>query len=328
MTTPLSARPRLSALTALQEAVELVGRRLFPFRLGTWFTLGFVAFLDSCGRGGFGMQFPGGGGGGGGGGSDSGATGGGPDFGEMRDWFAEYLPIVVVLAVIGLLLVLTLVAIVLWINSRGVFMYLDNLASGRAEVVRPWRQHAHHAWSYFGWNLGLALATFAGVLLLLVPLGWSIYLLVTGGASCGPIGGVVASVLLILLLAVVSSLVGLLLRDFAAPLQLHLGVRCGQALRLAGGLVKANPLPFLAYVVLKMLFSLIAAIVALVVGCFTCCIGFLPVISHTILQPLLYFERAWSLMMLRQAGYDLFAAFGSPPPALPSGPPADGSLIG
>ena len=39
-------------------------------------------------------------------------------------------------------------------------------------------------------------------------------------------------------------------------------------------------------------------------------------ISHTILQPLLYFERAWSLCILRQAGYDLFPAL--PPPAPPA----------
>jgi hypothetical protein len=283
--------------------VELVGRRLFPFRLDRWIALGFVAFLDSCGRGGFGLQFPGGGGGGDG---SSASTSAGSEVSQVRDWIGEHLVLVVVLATVALLLVLTLMAIVLWINSRGVFMYADNVASGRFDVVRPWREHGARAWSYFGWSLGSALVTFAGVLVLLMPVGWFVYLLVTQGESCGPIAGIAVMVLLILLFVVAASLFSVLLRDFAAPLQMRLDIPCGQALGVAWRLVKANPLTFAAYLALKIVFSIVAGIVALLLGCMTCCLGFLPVISHTLLQPLLYFERAWSLLLLRQAGYDLF----------------------
>ncbi|HEV8628907.1 MAG TPA: hypothetical protein VGV61_01220, partial [Thermoanaerobaculia bacterium] len=82
---------------------------------------------------------------------------------------------------------------------------------------------------------------------------------------------------------------------------------CGQALRVAWRLIPPHIGTFVAYVALKIAFIFVAAIVAFVAGCFTCCIGFLPVIAQTILQPFLYFERAWSLFLLRQAGYDLFA---------------------
>jgi hypothetical protein len=315
-----ASRAPLSAIEAAQQAIELVGRRLFPFRLERWLPLGFVAFLDSCGRGGAGIQFPGGGGGGGGGGDAGGvgAGGAGAEMERARDWLLEHLVVIVAIAVVGLLLVLTVMAIVLWINSRGVFMYVDNVATGRFDVKRPWREHAERAWSYFQWSFGLALATFAGVLLLLVPLGFLIWVLIRDGASCAPIGGVIAVVLLIIAFALAMGLVGVLLRDFAAPLQIALDVPAGQALGIAWGLVKAHPLTFLAYLVLKILFAIVTAFTAIAAGCLTCCIGFLPVISHTILQPLLYFERAWSLFILRQAGYDLFPA----PPPLPPGPPA------
>lgn len=306
----------MSVITALQEAVTLVGQRLFPFRLERWFALGFVAFLDSCGRGGGGgAQFPGGGGGGGPSGSSGSGEGGGPDLSAARDWIGEHLAIILAVSVFVLLFVVTLMAIVLWINSRGVFMYLDDVATGRADIVRPWREHGERAWSYFGWSFGGTIVTFLGFLLLLAPIGYSIYLLVTGGASCGPIAGLVAAVVLLIGFLIFMSLFQLLLRNFAAPLQLALDVPCGRALGVAWGLVKTNPLSFLGYLGLKILFGIVAAIVAIVVGCFTCCIGFLPVISHTLLQPLLYFERAWSLLMLRQAGYDLFPA--APPPATP-----------
>ena len=75
--------------------------------------------------------------------------------------------------------------------------------------------------------------------------------------------------------------------------------------------MKGNAGTFVAYVALKIVFGIGAGIVGLLVGCCTCCLGFLPVLSQTILQPLLYFERAWSLCLLRQAGYDLL----SEPPA-------------
>ena len=319
---PVSSRAPLSAVAAAQQAIELTGRRLFPFRLAVWLPLGVVAFLDSCGRGGGGLQFPGGGGGGGGGGGTGAEeTGGGPGLDRARDWFFEHLPIFVAVAVVGLLLILTLMAIVLWINSRGVFMYVDNVATGRFDIVRPWHEHADRAWSYFQWSFGLTLLTFAGVLLLLVPLGFLIYTLIRDGASCLPIGGLIANIVVIIGFALVMGLVGMLLRDFAAPLQIALGVPAGTALGVAWGLVKASPLTFLAYLLLKILVAILTAFAAIAAGCLTCCIGFLPVISHTILQPLLYFERAWSLFILRQAGYDLFPAPPSPPapPAPPDG---------
>jgi hypothetical protein len=85
--------------------------------------------------------------------------------------------------------------------------------------------------------------------------------------------------------------------------------------------VRSSPLTFLAYLLLKIVFAILTAFTAILAGCLTCCIGFLPVISHTILQPLLYFERSWSLFILRQAGYDLFAA--PPAPPTPPAPPAE-----
>jgi hypothetical protein len=40
-------------------------------------------------------------------------------------------------------------------------------------------------------------------------------------------------------------------------------------------------------------------------GCLTCCIGFLPVVMQVLFQPLFYFERSWSLFVLKQLGFDL-----------------------
>jgi hypothetical protein len=302
---PIGVPRSLSAIDAARDAVQLVGRRLFPFRFDRWFALGFVAFLEQCGRGGGGPGFPGGGGGGGG------APGGGgdnlekPDLSAVGDWISAHIGIIVGIAVVVLVFIVGVTAIVLWLNSRGVFMYLDNVATGRADVARPWSEHKQKASSYFAWSFGLSLAALAGVLVLLVPILWLVFSLISGHASGAAIAGLVFVGLFFLFFMTVLGLFSVLLRDFAAPLQMHLGIPCGQALGTAWGVVKGSAGTFVVYLLLKIVFGIGAGILAMLVGCLTCCLGFLPVLSQTILQPLLYFERAWSLCLLRQAGYDL-----------------------
>jgi len=79
-------------------------------------------------------------------------------------------------------------------------------------------------------------------------------------------------------------------------------------MRLLLDLLRAHPGVFVVYVLLKLAFSMVAGIVIAVAACLTCCCALLPVVMQTVLQPLFYFERAWSLFLLRQLGYDLLSA--------------------
>ena len=138
MTTPPPASRGPSPLDAAQQAIDHTRRQLFPFRFERWLILGCVAFLDQCGRrsgiGGF--HAPGPGGWGGGGGPNQG------DASKAVEWLATHAFLVAGVAAAVLAVVIVLAALVLWLNSRGVFMYLDNVASGRADFERPWREHA------------------------------------------------------------------------------------------------------------------------------------------------------------------------------------------
>lgn len=305
---PAPAAPGASAaLDSIGEAIELTRQRLFPARLETWLTLGFVAFLDQCGRTSSGVpNIPAGGGGGGGGGGTSGDALASSLLARAAWPPADWGWVLGVGA--GVLLVVVLVvALVLWLNSRGVFLYLDCVARGRAEVTRPWREHAARADSYFLWSLGLALATLA-VIGLLVGLAIPLVLaLQRDGFRVGPVVGLVALAGGLVGLVVLASLLSLLLRDFVAPLQWRLGLTCGQALPVGLRLVGEQPLAFLVYVLVKLAFALLVGLLAVLAGCLTCCLGFLPVVSQTLLQPLFYFERAWSLLLLRRLGHDVFA---------------------
>jgi len=290
------------------EAIEHTKRNLFPFRFERWLALGFVAFLDQCGRGGGGANFrvPGPGTWGG---SGSGSGSGAPDTSVVTEWLGNHLALVVGIAALVLALIVALTALVVWINSRGAFMYIDNVATGRADVVRPWREHADRAHSLFAWRFVIGIATLIGIAILA-----GLTAILVFAYAKGRLAGVVALAvgLLVLLpiflvILVAFGFVSVALRDFVAPLQWRLGVTCGEAGRVLWPLVKAHPSSFAVYVGLKIAFTFTAVIVTLAAGCLTCCCGFLPVVSQTLLQPLFYFERAWSLVFLRQLGHDVFA---------------------
>ena len=310
MTTAAPATPRPSALDAAQQAVDHTRRQLFPFRFERWLVLGCVAFLDQCGRhngplGGLRVPGPGGWGGWGGAGPPDQA-----DVSRAVEWLATHAFIVATVAAAVLAAVIAFSAVILWLNSRGVFMYLDNVARGRADFERPWREHAAHAASYFAWSFGLALATLLGILVLAVAAVLAVVALVSGPPGSGLTAGVGLAGILVLFLALIvaASLASLALRDFVAPLQVRAGVGARYAIRLLAALVRTHPGVFAVYVLLKIAFAIGAGIVVMVAACLTCCCALLPVVMQTALQPLFYFERAWSLFLLRQLGYDLVTA--------------------
>jgi hypothetical protein len=290
----------VSVVDAAHEALGLTRRQLFPLRPSRWLTLGFVAFLDQCGRGtGFG----------GGGVPGAPAAEGGVDPRPLLRWaVANPVPAALVGAA-ALAAAVALIALILWVNSRGSFVYADLVATGRAEVARPWGAHRAAARSYFVLRFALVGLTIVGLAAMAVALGVVALALATlSRARPGYLLIGFGLLFLMLLFAIVMSLLSVLLRDFVVPLQLQTGLPSVAAARLLRSLIVAEPGAFALYVLLKVAFTLGVAAAMIVVCCFTCALGLLPVLGQTILQPAYYFERAWSLFLLRQMGHDTFAA--------------------
>jgi hypothetical protein len=301
--------PRPSAVDAAQQAIEHVRRSLFPFRFDRWLALGFLAFLEQCGRVGLGngtsLRLPGPTRS-----SSHDVASVEPDVTRAIGWMGAHVALVALLAALVLAFVVVLMAFVLWVGSRGTFMYMDDVATGRADVRRPWREHAERAHSLFAWRFVIALATLTAGLLLDVcaaALALAVWKGRMGGVAAVALGLLVL-LPLFLLLVVCGSLVSVALRDFVAPLQWKLGLPCGEAIRAFAAIFRAQPGVFVVYVLLKIVFSFVAGVAVLMAGCLTCCCAFLPIVSQTVLQPIFYFERAWSLCLMRQLGYDLLGA--------------------
>jgi predicted outer membrane lipoprotein len=310
-TTAAPAAPP-SPVEAVRQAWDHTRRELFPIRVEKWLVLGLLAFLDQCGR-----TFRGGGGPGGHG---RGIVG--PDTpwhpGEWLgwvhragEWLAAHAAAVAIGAVAFVLVFAAVAAVVLWLNARGVFMYVGAVATGRTDLGRLWGEHGPAASSYFGWSLGITLAGLFAVILA-AGLAATTVLAFAAGRLAGTGGwlavGAMVPVLLLLAMALpLLALGALALRDFVAPLQVATGLPCGAAARLLESLAVAQPGAFVLYLLLKLLVVIVTGVVVVVGGCLTCCLGFLPIVLQIVFQPLFHFERGISLALLRQMGYDAAA---------------------
>lgn len=294
-----------AAVDALHDAFAHTKQQLFPFRFDRWLPLGFVAFLDQCGR-------QGGGGGnlrllnpGGGGSSGGGKGGSGIDLDQVRAWVGEHLVLIIVVATLALALIVGVTVLVTWLRSRGTFMYIDNVSRGTADVARPWREHRELASSFFAWQLAIALASLVGVLALVAPLLFSLFYLFVS-RNWWALVGIVLPILMLIVLVLVVGLISVASRDFIAPLQFRSGLSFRRGFDVFWGLLRQHPLAFVIYVVMKVVYAIVAAIVAILACCLTCCCAILPVVNQTLLQPVYYFERSWSLFFLRRLGHDVF----------------------
>jgi hypothetical protein len=152
------------------------------------------------------------------------------------------------------------------------------------------------------------MAALLGILVVLA-MGALVFL----GYSRGHVGGTAVALTIVFgllpaffLLVLGSALASVLLRDVVAPLQWGAGLSCSDAIRAGLGLVRQHAGAFALYLALKVAFGLALGVVLLVAGCLTCCLAWVPVVGQTLLQPLFFFERAWSLRFVRQLGCDVF----------------------
>ncbi|MGE5313159.1 MAG: hypothetical protein ACM3Q4_00535 [Acidobacteriota bacterium] len=288
-------------LAPLSRAFARMKTILFtPFDLGKWFALGFTAFLAHL--------------------TDSNGGGGGrggaphdvdwdwffnlPDF--LSVWIAEH-QVWVALIGAGLILILGLVVVLIWLSSRGTFMFLDNVVHNRSLIVRPWQEHAHHGDTLFLWRFAL---TFFSLFLFLefLVVGFftarSIYfhpdhvsskiLTLAGLAFLG-----LACFLILLFISK-------LLIDFVAPIMYRDNISVIDAWQKFLHLFSDHPFAFILYTLFSIGLHILVVIIIAIGGLITCCLGFvlliIPYIGSVLLLPVTVTFRAFSLEFLEQFG--------------------------
>jgi hypothetical protein len=325
---PLSGHPReISVTEPVEPAYERVKQMLFkPFDLTKWITIGFCAWLAGFGESG--------GGGGGLNGLNNGNynSGGGKvepleQFREFYQQAVDYVTAnvnwIVPVAVIVVLLLLALWVLVLWLSSRGKFMFLHCVALDRAEVELPWSKFAGAANSLFRFRLVVGLIWMVLLLPLLMFIAMIILRMVLQDEA--DFAGVMTAIglgLVFILLSLVFALIHKFMVDFVVPIMFLRGGSCLAAWREFWTLLTANAGKFALYVLFQIVLGMVIGALVVMAILLTCCLAgclmVLPFVGTVLLLPVLVFKRAYPLYYLAQFGpqYNVFPA----PPAPPAPP--------
>jgi len=317
---------QVSIIAPIQPAIEHARRLLFqPFALGTWFTIGFCAWLAGLGqaqftwmnpraplfRGGQGPWPP----------SWQGAS---ESWERVRDEVVRNLYWVLPLAAGLACLIAVFCLLVVWLNSRGDFMFLHCVALGRAEVAVPWRQHARKARSLFLFRLALGLIAAVLMLLLLATIVVFVVQIVRQGATLlASLLPILAAGLALVVIGIGFGVVAKLTRDFVVPIMFLRGGTCREAWSELLGLFAGSFHLLIIYLLFQIVLALAIGIIVLVAVIASCCIAgcllVLPYLGTVLLLPVLVFQRAYSVYYLAQLGpqVDLFRT-AAPPPASPA----------
>lgn len=316
----------ISVTEPVSPALERVKTMLFkPFDLDKWFTIGFCAWLAFLGEGG-----------GGGGGfnnafninnsNNSGSAGDSLRHGyhQARDFVLDNLDWIIPVAAAAVILLLALWLLILWLKSRGQFMFLHCVALDKAEVGEPWNKFGREANSLFWFRLVLGLIGMVLMLPMLAGIAVIIVRMVLRGEPDA--AGIMVAVGLALIFfaaAIVYGLIRKFTTDFVVPILFLRGGKCLAAWREFWGLLADNVGLFTLYILFQIVLGMAIGVIVLGAVLITCCcagcVMAIPYIGTVLLLPVLVFKRSYPLYFLRQfgPGYDVF------PPA-PSAPPVTG----
>jgi hypothetical protein len=323
---PISSRASEPSVTEpMEPAYERVKLILFkPFDLNKWIIVGFCAWLAGLGESGGGM---------------SGFNGSSPSSGrqarapadqirqfyhQASDYFLANLYWIIPLSILVVLGLLALWLLVIWLSSRGKFMFLHSVAGDKSEVVAPWHKFAGPANSLFWFRV---ISGFVGMVFLLPLLGFLaiaiLGMVLRGEPDIGRVLLAAGMATALFFVALVFGVIRKFTTDFVVPIQFLRNGKCLAAWGEFWKLLAANPGKFTVYILFQVVLSVAIGILIVTAILVTCCIAgcllALPFLGTVLLLPVLIFQRAYPLYYLAQYGpqYDVF-----PPAPVPTGLPS------
>ena len=296
---------KISVIDPVNDALNRVKLLLFePFELKKWFVIGFCAWLANLGKGG--------------GGGGSGGSGGG--FGELKNTIINHLPVIIIVGTIIFLVILAIIVLMLWLSSRGKFMFLHCIAKNKAEVKVPWQKYSREGNSLFLFRFAAGVIVFIFIALLVGAIIFGVVLLQRSGGQTGLMGiaAIVISALFLIPAVIVTILFFKFTKDFVVPIMYVNGCTCVEAWGQFWDLLKLNKWNFTLYILFQILISIVVSTILIAFVCITCCIAgclmVIPYIGTVVLLPVLVFSRSYSVYYLAQYGraYNIFMVFEEP----------------
>jgi hypothetical protein len=297
-------------------------RMLFrPFRFELWLVMGFAAFLSEL--------FSGGGGGSNFGGKYRGHVPVVAGQIRQRVWDFFHQPGMMVALVVAGSVALVLTIVLLWVNSRGRFIFLDNVIYERPAIADPWKRYAELGNSLFGWTLVFGAACIGVTVVISLPFVAALRSLwYEGSFHWAGIASIFGLLFMAIPVALVAGFTLLFLYHFVVPIMMRHNLSTTAAWGRFMPLLRAHPGSFFLFGVMMLLVEIVFLLAVVFVGALTCCVGFLlfavPYVKQVVLLPALATIRGIGPEFLAQFGpeFDLYSS--APAPAPPAPAPAGG----
>jgi len=284
----------MQVIGAIAPAFERTKRAMFqPFDIGRWLAFGFVFFVASLidpiggysGR----MNFP------------RRPSGGVtlPEI-ELPPEIADHWNTILIAG--GLALVVATVAgiALAWVGARGLMMTYRSVASGFVAIGESWRETAKPANALFGMSIAVsAIGAVFALPLLALGIFQARDLYVAGERDAAVMLRAIFPFLLGLgAIGFAGAIVGFVIRQFIAPFLLFFPVSVREAWSRFFAVLRSNPLGVLGFLAARIVIAFVVALISSIVSTCTCCIGGLPILHQTVLAPVLFFDRAFTLHVL------------------------------
>jgi len=269
---------------------------LFPFDIGKWLTLGFVAFLANLGEsGGSNFNFP-----------DTGSGRGGSGVDPVLDWIRQNVGLVLAITAIVVVVGFGIGVLLLWLSSRGKLMFVDCVVNNRAAVKEPWARFRELARHLFWFRFWLSLIGLAGFLIAAgagAALAWSD--IEAGRFGSAALTGVLVGGGILILFTFPLLVIGVVLEDFVVPaMVLYQESVKPSWQRVKQGIFAGHAGQIVVFYLMKIALSFAVGLIALLATCITCCFAAIPYVGSVILLPLTVFMRSYSIFYIEQFGAD------------------------
>ena len=246
----------ISAVDTITLAFQHTKRQLLqPFRFWQWTRLAFVGLLAGEMGSGGGVNFP---------------TSFPRQTGSSRHFLEQGFPKIEPAILGGLIAVLVIAGLVfmivmMYVSSVMRFILFDSVLTRECHIRQGWTRRQEPGWKYFLWQLGFALATLAGLAILLgIPAGFAF-----GMGWFNPprehvlplvLGGIVVFLLLMLFFLTVA-VVHVFTKDFVVPQMALEGIGAVEGWRRLWPLLRAEQGGYAVYMLMKIVLAIGAGII-------------------------------------------------------------------
>ncbi len=224
---------------------------------------------------------------------------------SVREFFVRSLEVSIISFIV--LAAFALWILLLWLSSRGAFMFLDNVVHNRAEVKQPWRQFKYLGNSLFIWRLLfnlVCLLAFGPLVALAVVV--CMPMIVNESAALISIPALIGIGSLFFVFLIAAIFVDFFLLHLVVPTMYRNNLRATDAWRKFLPVLRQHIGSFFLYALFILVLNLCVGVVAVMFGLMTCCMGLLllaiPVIGTTLLLPIHVTFRVFDLEFLAQFG--------------------------